>query len=107
MLLAVLAVAATWLIFEPKYEASAWLQIEEKRPFIAFPASDSESKLFVQTQVELIKSPLVLGEVLANPKIARLPEVRAAADAPFDWLSENLTVKPVGRSSLFQIAFKA
>ncbi|MEX2561276.1 MAG: AAA family ATPase, partial [Pirellulales bacterium] len=107
LLLAVLAVAATWLIFEPKYEASAWLQIEEKRPFIAFPASDSESKLFVQTQVELIKSPLVLGEVLANPKIARLPEVRAAADAPFDWLSENLTVKSVGRSSLFQIAFKA
>lgn len=106
VLLAAIAGAAVWVLFKPTYQAAAWVQIEDRRPYVAFPTStDNESKLFVETQVELIRSPLVLSRVLSQPEIARLPEVRAAADGAFDWLSKQVQVKSVGRSELFQIIF--
>lgn len=105
VLLAAAAGAAVWAVFKPTYQAAAWLQIEDRRPYVAFPAWDGESKLFVETQVELIRSPLVLSRVLSQPEIARLPEVRASADGALDWLSKKVSVKAVGKSELFQITF--
>lgn len=104
-LLAVVAGAAVWTIFKPTYQAAAWLQIENRRPYVAFPTWEGESKQFAETQVELIRSPLVLSRVLSQPEIARLPEVRAAADGALEWLTKKVTVKAVGKSELFQVAF--
>lgn len=97
--------AVVWVVFKPTYQAAAWLQIEDRRPYVAFPTFESESKLFAETQVELIRSPLVLSRVLSQPEIARLPEVRAAADGALPWLTKKVTVKAVGKSELFQVAF--
>ncbi len=97
--------AVVWIVFKPTYQAAAWLQIEDRRPYVAFPTFESESKLFAETQVELIRSPLVLSRVLSQPEIARLPEVRAAADGALPWLTKKVTVKAVGKSELFQVAF--
>ncbi|HJT33788.1 MAG TPA: hypothetical protein VJ783_17205 [Pirellulales bacterium] len=105
VLLAAVSGAAVWAAFKPTYQAAAWLQIEDRRPYVAFPAWEGESKLFAETQVELIRSPLVLSRVLSQPEIARLPEVRASADGALEWLSKKVSVKSVGKSELFQIMF--
>lgn len=103
VLLAVAAGSIAWILSIPLYQAEAWLRIEDRRPFVAFPEY-GDSRLFVQTQVELIKSPLVLGQVLSEPEIAQLPDLRESL-SPIDWLSERLMVAPVGSSELYRISF--
>lgn len=103
VILVVIGAALVYLFYQPMYEASAWIQIEDTRPYIAFPDSGS-SKGFVDTQVQLICSPLVLGPVLSQPEIARIPELQEEED-PLRWLGEQLTVTQVGRSELFTISY--
>ena len=63
-----------WLLFKPQYEAAAWLKIDERTPYLAFDIKDdSGSRGFCQTQFELIRSPVVLGPVVARSEIAQLP----------------------------------
>ena len=89
----------------PQYEAAAWLRIEEKTPYLAFELrNDDRSRAFFQTQVELIRSPLVLGLAVKRPEIADLPELADRADK-IGWLSKRIQVNPVGESELFKIVF--
>ena len=75
LVLAVIFGTLIYFLFEPVYEATAWLRIEDTRPYIAFPDSGS-SKTFIDTQVQLIRSPLVLAPVLSQPKIASIPKIK-------------------------------
>jgi polysaccharide biosynthesis transport protein len=105
LLLAAIAGAAIYLLFEPVYEAAAWFRIEERTPFLAFESKDeSRSKLFFQTQIETIRSPLVLGPVIKRPEIAQVPEIARQSDR-VAWLAKQIKVKPVGESELFQIIY--
>lgn len=64
VLLALIGGTLVYVLYEPEYEASAWIQIEEKAPFIAYEER-GRSAQFVETQVQLIHSPLVLAPVLS------------------------------------------
>ncbi|MHB8974108.1 MAG: polysaccharide biosynthesis tyrosine autokinase [Pirellulaceae bacterium] len=103
LLLAGLGATAMWWSFEPRYEASAWLRIEDRRPYIAFPTRD-ESQRFVSTQVELMRSPLVIGPVVSNSEVAQTPELLKQKDA-IGWLGKNVKVRAVGNSELFVVSF--
>jgi len=82
-----------YLLFEPQYEAVAWLRIDEKAPHLAFESGMEErSQRFVNTQVELLHSPLVLGPVVREADIARFPEIMGQAD-PVKWLANQLAVR--------------
>jgi capsular exopolysaccharide synthesis family protein len=100
--------AAAWLLFEPRYEAAAWLKIDERVPYLAFEQKDddSRSKLFFQTQIEMIRSPLVLGAVVQRPEIAQLPDIRRSSDS-IAWLAGRVKVLTVGDSELFKIIYSS
>jgi succinoglycan biosynthesis transport protein ExoP len=105
ILLAIVSSAVVFLLFRPEYEAQAWLRIEEHTPYIAFESRDqNQNKLFVQTQRELIRSPLVIGPVLSRPEIARIPELVKQSD-PITWLGKQVSVLAVGESELFRVVF--
>ena len=98
--------AIAYLFFVPAYEATAWLRIDESPTYIAFESKQDtplSTKVFSQTQIELIHSPLVLGPAL--PKIARLPEIAQQPD-PIVWLAGRIQVKSQGESELFRVFYQ-
>lgn len=103
-LLAALSVGILYLLHEPVYVAENWLRIESESPFVVFP--DPEAESFVNTQIELIRSPLVLDRVVAEPDIARYPAL-AASDDPIAWLAARLTVAARGKSEIYVVRFQA
>ena len=101
LLLAAIAGAVVYLLFEPVYEAAAWFKIEERTPYLAFESKDEgRSKLFFQTQIETIRSPLVLGPVIKRPEIAQMPEIARQADK-VAWLAKQIKVTVGGRVGVF------
>ena len=106
LLLAGIAVGIVWWTFEPEYEATTWLRIKSQQPFLAFAPGQAErgaGDLFVQTQVEMIRSPLVLAPVTGQPEAAKVPELQEEDD-PTGWLAKNIKVSSVGKSELFKIS---
>ena len=106
LLLAVIAVGIVWWTFDKQYEATAWLRIKSQQPYLAFAPGRGErgpGDLFVQTQVEMIRSPLVLAPVMGRPEAAKVPELQKEKD-PTLWLAKNIKVRSVGKSELFQIS---
>ncbi len=104
--LVLVAVAATivWISFEPAYRATAWVKIENESPFVAFPGPKTDPKLFVRTQLELLRSPMVVERAVADKEVAQLPEI-AEHESPSEWLSQRIAVEPVGQSELFHVTF--
>ncbi|MCC7087142.1 MAG: polysaccharide biosynthesis tyrosine autokinase [Pirellulales bacterium] len=103
LILSSTAVIIAWISFELSYRASAWLQIKEQQEYLAF-RSERDGQRFSQTQLELIRGPIVLERLLSTPKISKLPEVNEQTD-PLEWLKKRLTVKNVGGSELFEVSF--
>lgn len=102
LILGALAVGTVWMLFEPVYRATALLRIREQE-HVAFPSQEDVQR-FVKSQVEFIRSPLVLNQVLSEPAIARLPEVMQEED-PLAFLQEHIGVQSRGGSDLFEIRF--
>ncbi len=79
-------VAAAILIwqFEPSYVAETIVKIEDQTPYIAFPDGDPEgnSKTFVATQIELMRSDVVLGPIAADDEIVENPRDRRGDRSP-------------------------
>lgn len=105
LILGSLAAAVVLALFVPSYEASAWLEIKDQAPVVAFQSAN-QSSVFAETQIQTIRSPICLSKVVADPVIASLPEIKHS-DAPLDWLKAGLKVTYVGRSELCEISFKA
>jgi polysaccharide biosynthesis transport protein len=101
LLLAVGAGAAVLFTFQPTFKATAWLQIKEQPDYLAFRSENNYR--FVQNQVELLRSPLVLERVLAT-EVGKLPEV-AKQSAQIEWLQRCLMARNVGGSDLFELSF--
>ncbi|MFZ5828912.1 MAG: polysaccharide biosynthesis tyrosine autokinase [Planctomycetota bacterium] len=91
--------------FRPEYEAVRWLRIRDRAPYIAF-RTDRDSGQFVTNQLELLRSPLVLGPVLENESVATLPELAATGDR-IDWLRKGIQVRSVGGSEYFTVSFRS
>jgi capsular exopolysaccharide synthesis family protein len=101
LLLAVGAGAVALFTFQPTFRATALLQIKEQPDYLAFRAEGNNR--FVQNQVELLRSPVVLERVLATD-VGKLPEV-AKQTAQIEWLQRGLMAKNIGGSDLFELSF--
>ena len=89
--------------FVPLYRAVVWMRIESEPPFIAFQSRGS-SEDFVRTQLQLIRSPMVLERVVSKPETSRLEEIKGHPD-PIGWLSSRVEVNSVGNSALYHLSF--
>lgn len=109
LLLAGAAAAIVWSIFVPQYHAEAWLQIHEQRPVVAFDTEGrGPEKSFVSTQIQLIRSPMVLAPVVADPEIARMKElIENQGQDLIAWLGKHIQVTQVEDSQLFIVSYKA
>jgi uncharacterized protein involved in exopolysaccharide biosynthesis len=101
--LALVVAAYIFFSFVPQYRAAALLQYEPQTPFLIYRLEDREGN-FLATQMEIIRSPVVLEQVVGRSDIARLPEIKKQKD-PLRYLRDSLDVRSVGRSQLFEIAF--
>ena len=105
-MLAVVVGAVILYTHKLKYEAKALISIESRTPFIAFEKDkeSNQSDRFVETQVELLRSAVVLGPVLAEDKIVALGEFNGLAD-PLDYLQDHLSINQIGKSELYDIRY--
>lgn len=101
-LLMIIVVVVVYFVHQPVYEASTWLRI---RPSYLVFEHREDRAVFVQTQRELIKSPPVIAEALANPEIAALP-IFADEEDRVTWLRSEIIANPVGNSELFLISLR-
>ena len=107
LLLAAAGGGVVYLLFKPEYEAAAWMQIEERTPsLLDFTRFEDRSKTFVQTQIQLIHSPLVMGPVLSQPEVANVAELQGQADK-IEWLAKRVKIAAQGESELFKMSFAA
>jgi succinoglycan biosynthesis transport protein ExoP len=105
--LALAGAAFTWFFIPSVFEAQALLTIQDRQPVIAFQdKAEADSRKFVQTQVELMRTPLVLGGVLNDANVAAYDEIKYAAD-PVAWMADNLKVKPRAMSEVYEIRFRS
>lgn len=102
-MLSAFAGGVVWYFFEAEYQAEAWIRIDEKAPFIAYQNKERSDR-FVETQIGLIKSPMVLTPVAGKPEVARMPEISKQV-VPTDWLAMRVSVVPVGQSELYRVRF--
>ncbi len=105
LLLTAGAGAVVFWLFEPKYEATALIQIRIAAPYLAFAPDMADSRAgrrFVETQIELLRDPLVLGSVVSQSDIRQLPELTKYHDS-IRALAEQIRVRAVGKSELYRI----
>ncbi|MDZ4782032.1 MAG: polysaccharide biosynthesis tyrosine autokinase [Planctomycetia bacterium] len=110
-LLASLAVLGVWATFRPVYRAEAWLKIESSAPFLvsqsaAGGVSMGSQDVFVRTQLQLIRSPVVIEPVLERAPIAAIPEIRAMSN-PVATLGKTISVESDNDSELYQVTYAA
>ncbi|MEX2176839.1 MAG: polysaccharide biosynthesis tyrosine autokinase [Pirellulaceae bacterium] len=104
LLLAVGAGVATSRLVEPRYTAATWIEIRERPEILVSSGGPEDPRKFVQNQLELIKSPLVLDSVAAIPAVANTPELMADGD-PVTALRRLLKIRAQGQSDFFVIEF--
>lgn len=84
--------AAVWFFYEPPFVAFTEVRVYEVADRLLFDTQqDAGFATYKQTQMRLVKSPVVLSAALRNPEIARLPMVREL-EHPVHWLEEHLQV---------------
>lgn len=106
LLLSAAGVGLVLHLWEPQYEAVAWLRVDSRAPYLAFP-SDSRKELGspMQTQIELIRSPLVTERVVERPEVHELSDILEHGSDPGGWLGRQLVITPVGESEFFQLSY--
>ncbi len=108
VVLAAIAAATVWYLWVPEYEAVALINIQSDVPFIAFDetSSQGEGEKYVQTQIELLRSQVVLAPVLASPEIAAIPAMQEQRD-PLKYLQKELSISQVGKSELYGVKYRS
>ena len=106
LLLAGLAAAGVVLTYQPNYKASALVMVEDSAPYIAFSGSgpSGNDRKYVETQVELLRSPMVLGPVLGRREIGKLEEFKQSPDK-LQLLQKKLRISRIGRSELYRVSY--
>ena len=105
VVLAAIAAGVVYLTFSPVYKAKAWLRICDNTPFVAFQSRE-DPRRFLETQMALMRSPLVIGPVVSRPEIAQLPEIRKQ-ETPVDWLGTKINAASVDQSEYVAISFES
>lgn len=106
LLLAVIASGVVLYAYVPKYRAEAMLVIEDQNPHFDFFRSGGNSDRFINTQLELLKSPVILAPALGRKELAELPEIANQPDR-VAYLRKKLLVKPIGRSEMYDITYES
>jgi polysaccharide biosynthesis transport protein len=104
LLSALTAMVAVYYLTPPTYTAQAWLYIREQRPILVTSAIQEDSGKFRHNQMELMKSPPILGPVTSNPVVATTPEIAKEAD-PVGYLRRSLKIRTLGGSDYYLIEF--
>ncbi len=100
-------VIVAWCMFVPTYKAESWLLILNRRvPVFDAKLPYDEGSEFVQTQIELLRSPIVFNKVLARKEVMEIDEVRQQLD-PKTWLIERLKIGQIGRSELYRLTVES
>lgn len=103
LLLAIAAGFAVYFLHKPKYTADAWLLIKDK-PDVILREVASDSQRFIQNQMEIIRSPRLLGPLASDPKIVSTPELRKEVDVTRA-LASRLKITPRGESDIYAVSF--
>lgn len=104
LLLALVAMVAVYYLTPPTYTASAWLYIREERPVLVTAAIQDDPRKFRFNQIELMKSPPILGPVTSNPVVANTPELLKEED-PVAYLRRSIRIRTLGESDYYLIEF--
>lgn len=106
LILSAIAATAVMLTYKPDYRASSLIMIEDSAPYIAFSneATAGGTARYVETQVELLRSPVVLERLLAIREIADNEEIASAADR-IGYLQKYLFISRIGDSELYNVSF--
>ncbi len=105
LLLGAAGAGLVWRLFEPEYEALAWLKIDAHPTHLAFKDSGQNSDSFMLTQLEILRSPLIMDTAVQRRELLLLPEIQARS-APAEWLAREIGVRQVGKSELLQVSFE-
>lgn len=106
LLLAVCACYLVWFFHVPMYESIALIEIKSDRPYIAFEKGieNGDEDRFVQTQIELLRSPVVLVPILGRPEIGEMHELKNEVN-PLEYLQKHLSIKQIGKSALYEVHY--
>ena len=104
LFLACIASSAVYWSYEPKYEASALIEINEHSPYLIFEPHENVSMACLRTQLELIRSRWIIGRAIDNERIKQIPEILKQPD-PIEWLRKSVIVVQAPGSNLFEIKF--
>jgi len=92
-----------WFLRKPTYTADAWLLIKE-RSDVVLKSLDLDTKQFVSTQFEMIRSPQLLGPLAQNPAIRATPELQHESDVALA-IGRRLQIKQRGQSDIYIVSF--
>lgn len=104
IVLALASASVVWWLFEPVYQAHALLQIRETPPALVFDVR-KQSKGYVETQKEMLRSARVLRPVVSSAEIRNLPEFREKKDK-VKFLQKHLELSSVGKSEFLRVGYQ-
>lgn len=103
IVLATIAVVAVAYLSNPRYTASTWLVVREKPEYLVTPQAMEDPRKFVQNQMEMMRSPLVIEPVANKADVAATPEL--AGSDPAERLRRLIKIQAKGQSDFFVISF--
>ncbi|MAG92825.1 MAG: hypothetical protein CMJ48_03650 [Planctomycetaceae bacterium] len=94
LIFGVAAAAAAWELLPAPFTATAQVRINSFDPFFFFKVDNQTPRFetYKQTQMILVRSPLVLMAALRSPELAGLSEWTDPGQNTQEWLEENLEV---------------
>ncbi len=107
MVFGTLAGALTFVFMPRGFEAMAWLRVRDKAGMFwgGGGRDNAEYEAYRKTQVQLIKSPLVLMAALRRPGIESLATLKDEEDK-VGWLTRNITVSAPMESEVLQVRLR-
>jgi succinoglycan biosynthesis transport protein ExoP len=104
---ATLAGILTWVFLPKGFEAVAWLRVRDKSGMFGagLGRDNAEYEAYRKTQVQLIKSPLVLMAALRRPGVDNLSIFDGEQDK-VGWLMKNVQVSAPMESEVIQIRLR-
>ncbi|TWT89726.1 Tyrosine-protein kinase etk [Pseudobythopirellula maris] len=106
LLLAIPVAAVIYLTYTPMYEATGLIRIEDSPQYVAFRSGsvDAGGRKFIQTQIELMRNPVVLRETLADEDVGSAEHLKEESNR-VKAIQKRLKVKQVGGSELYEVAY--
>jgi polysaccharide biosynthesis transport protein len=97
-----------FLFIQPTYEAYSMVRVEPSALNLFAPTHDTNGTTFpyIQTQVQLIKSDVVLSAAVANPLVSDLPSIKESDDPKTD-LRKKLSVDIVQDAYLIRVSLES